>query len=80
MTKRHFEAIAAALKGSKPAYSGTPGDPTHVLLTQWRADVRSIADKLISSSAHSLASRFYAACGYETTEPEAKAEAKELKS
>ena len=64
MTKRHFEAIAAALKGSKP--TDTAPDSWVV---QWRADVRAIASVLLAHNPR-FDARFYAACGYETTEPE----------
>ena len=86
MTKRHFEALAVALKESKPVdgkdYPDTH-DGRHAFLAhlfQWRADVRAIAvagmPTAPTSDKGKFLARFEEACGYETTEPEAK----ELKS
>ena len=70
MTKRHFEAIAAALLTSRPEHEDV--DFAHVnQMSQWRSDVRAIAEVLLAHNPR-FDARFYEACGYETTEPEAK--------
>ena len=71
MTKRHFEAIAAALKESRPTRSPVPNSAPYyeALRCQWRADVRAIAGVLLAHNPR-FDTRFYAACGYETTEAE----------
>lgn len=67
MTKQHFEAIALALKESKPA-ALTKGQLHPAFMVQWRSDVRAIAGILLAHNPR-FDTRFYAACGYETTEP-----------
>ncbi len=89
MNKQHFRALVAALKASKPPHDihdprYSNRDHHRVSLDQWRADVRAIAvagmPTAPTSDKGKFLARFEEACGYETTEPEAKAEAKELKS
>ena len=72
MTKRHFEAIAAALKEAKPVLDmrGEDLEWFNAALPQWRSDVRAIASVLLAHIPR-FDARFYEACGYETTEPEA---------
>ncbi len=63
MTCKHFEAIAAALKNSKPP---EPSKYYPITMSQWRADVRAIA-AIAHHPRFGFDSHFYAACGYETT-------------
>lgn len=69
MTRKHFEALALALKNSKPVeiIEGGPAD-TRLMrnaysnsIAQWRADVRAIRQVVFDYSLHG----FYIACGYE---------------
>ncbi len=69
MTKRHFEALAAALKGSRPIEPIGNVTVARFAMDQWRADVRAIASVLLAHNPR-FDARFYEACGYETTEPE----------
>ncbi len=74
MTRKHFEALAAALWNSKPVeiIVGGPADTKLMRnaysnsLAQWQADVRAIASVCIVYNPR-FDTRFYAACGYETT-------------
>lgn len=66
MTRMHFEALALALKESKPEATDISNSRARAIL-QWRADVRAIASVLIAHNPR-FDTRFYAACGYETTE------------
>lgn len=66
MTRKHFEALAAALKDSKPeptqyCHHTSPPGPQ---LEQWRADVRAIAAVCIAHNPR-FDTRFFEACGYE---------------
>ena len=76
MTRQHFEAIALALKGSKPIdEDGHDVANDHYeqgRMDQWRTDVRAIAGILRASNPR-FDARFYAACDYETTEAETEA-------
>ena len=71
MTKRHFEALAAALNESRPILDGPARGANlawyKAAITQWRSDVRAIASVLIAHNPR-FDTRFYAACGYDTTE------------
>ncbi len=76
MTKRHFEALAAALKGTKPPpltrnRDGSPADIDTIKDSQWRSDVRAIAEVLLAHNPR-FDTRFYAACGYEIETLEAE--------
>lgn len=64
MTRKHFEALAAALKDSKPDGNGEVVHP--IALTQWRADVRAIALVCHAYNHQFSTRRFYDACGYES--------------
>lgn len=60
MTKKHFEALAAALKAEQP---GTNWDPNkHV---QYRLDVRAVADVCARFNPNFDRARFLKACGVE---------------
>lgn len=81
MTRKHFEALAAALRLSKPDQPTNNGPdsrkwdwPTWEALSQWRADVRAIASVLLAHNPR-FDTRFYAACGYEAQPGSATSEA-----
>lgn len=61
MTRKHFEALALALKQTRPDYSTFPAGA----IDQWRADVRAIAEVLLAHNPRLTTRGFYAACGYE---------------
>ena len=75
MTRKHFEALALALKSCKPVeiIYGGPMDTKLMRnayinsVSQWRADVRAIAATCVTQNAR-FDTHFYAACGYETQE------------
>ncbi len=76
MSRKHFEALALALKDAKPVeiIEGGPADTKLMRnaysnsVAQWRTDVRAIAAVLLAHNPR-FDTRFYTACGYETTEP-----------
>ena len=58
MTRKHFEALAAALKITGPAGYLTSGEGH-----QWRADVEQVADVCARFNPTFDRARFLAACG-----------------
>jgi hypothetical protein len=60
MTKKDFEAIAAALKREKPGANWDANK--HV---QWNLDVRAFANVCAASNPRFDRTRFYRACGME---------------
>lgn len=58
MSRKHFQALADALKNLKPEADATPEAGA-----QWVASVRAIADVCASQNGLFDRSRFYAACG-----------------
>ena len=70
MTRKHFEALALALKNARPREA--EADPTWFAysMRQWRADVRAIAEVLLAHMPEHkegfINAQFHAACGYET--------------
>lgn len=70
MTRKHFEALAAALKDSKPDKPNSAMEQWAVndllgRMSQWRADVRAIADVCLDYNLLFNDAKFYTACGYE---------------
>lgn len=63
MTKKHFEALAAALKERKP--SNSDDYTSDAGLEQWIADVYAVADVCAAHNAHFDRARFLAACEME---------------
>ena len=61
MTKKHFEALAAALKAEKPGLHWDPNK--HV---QWDNDVAAIASVCADFNGAFDRARFYKACGVQT--------------
>lgn len=59
MSKKHFEALAKVLKGTK-GYNNSPA-----ALEQWQTDVEAIALVCQSFNSEFDTSRFFAACGVE---------------
>jgi hypothetical protein len=57
MTRKHFEALAAALKNSKPTF------PDHLATVQWKNDVSAIADACATINPNFDKDRFKAVCG-----------------
>ena len=60
MTRRHFEALAGALRSSKPAGNGT-------LYHQWVKDVNTISRVCEDYNPRFNKKKFDEACGYERT-------------
>ncbi len=62
MTRKHFEAIAQALRTTSPY----PGDSSYIdgKVDQWRADVRHLADVCAAANPAFDRARFYRAAGY----------------
>lgn len=60
MTRKHFQALADALRASKP------GDPVEsAFYIQWVTDVLAVASVCKAASPDFKPERFLAACGYE---------------
>lgn len=69
MAKKHFEAIAEALKARKPndnkdVWEGEE-DYFNGLISQWRGDCEAMADVLAEFNDQFDRARFLAACGVE---------------
>lgn len=81
MTRKNYEKIAVALRGTQPSNPGEPRKYTATLILsgdlvqsiwrtkQWQDDVKSIADVLAVNNTRFDRDRFYAACGMETGNP-----------
>jgi len=75
MTKQQFEALAAALKRSRPGgmdpdCSESDFNAQQAAMDQWRADVRAIARvEIVCMFPRDTRfyAGFYAACGYDST-------------
>ena len=70
MSKKHFEAIAAALANAKPHIESSNSadlefEYNNAWLHQWQRDVLAIADVCCSFNNNFNRSRFLSACGYE---------------
>lgn len=72
MTRKHFEALAAALKDSKPSKPDPESTWSYSqyrdALAQWRIDVRAIVSACLRAN-DQFDARFYAACGYKLSQP-----------
>lgn len=65
MTRKHFQAIADALKESKPERYETSGDQYDLgAADQWRFTVRLVASACSQQNANFDRGRFFGACGY----------------
>lgn len=65
MTKKHFDALAAALRAQKP--EDTFDENRLLLIIQWRADAKVVADVCARFNPNFDRARFLAACGVEET-------------
>ena len=61
MSKKHFEALAAALRASQPNSDDHGGS----LLTQWQLDVDVVTEACARFNPNFDRARFLAACGVE---------------
>lgn len=59
MSRKHFVALAAALRESRPESNGEARE-------QWKTDVRAIASACAAANGSFDRCRFYAACCFET--------------
>jgi hypothetical protein len=69
MTKKHFEALAAAMQMGKPMIHGERGETGWTLetgrLQQWERDVFALGDVCARFNPNFDRARFLAACGVE---------------
>lgn len=66
MTKKHFVALAAALKSSAPLDKGALNDDTDcALIRQWRDDCRAVASVCAQFNPNFNRAKFLKACGME---------------
>jgi hypothetical protein len=69
MTRKHFQALAAALRGSKPRYvtrqdSAEAQSVLSVALIQWKQDVVVVANVCEAHNFRFSRDAFYKAAGY----------------
>lgn len=64
MSRKHFEAIAAALLANKPSQRDI--EMCSGEYNQWKSDVRAMANVCCQFNGYFDRSRFYTACGYES--------------
>ena len=69
MTRKHFEALALALKSTRPDYFHEHMDASDLItmVEAWRATVRAVRDALIDSNPRFDEHRFMNACDYWST-------------
>jgi hypothetical protein len=65
MTKKHFEALTAAMKASKPMRHLMDGREEPIAPAQWKHDTCTIADVCARFNPNFDRARFLKACGVE---------------
>lgn len=63
MTKKHFEALARAMRNCRPVGLGG-GDIMHAQMYQWRLAVLNVADFCQDQNANFDKEKFLEKCGY----------------
>ena len=65
MSKKHFEALAAALKAQRPDSDNCFQENRAAFLMQWQADTKATADVCARFNPNFDRKRFLQACGVE---------------